>query len=45
MSEYSPTLQPILNTHIQTFQHLGLLAVILYGSFVRGEEREDSDVD
>ncbi len=41
----SNELQSILTTHTETLQPLGLLAVILFGSFVRGEEREDSDVD
>ena len=46
MSQYfSPELHAILTAHTETFQPLGLLAVILFGSFVRGEEREDSDVD
>ena len=44
-SEIESEWEPILNAHIQTFQPLGLLAVILYGSFARGEERKDSDVD
>lgn len=38
-------LQAILTTHIEAFLPLGLRALILFGSFVRGEEREDSDVD
>jgi len=41
----SSELQPILTAHIKVFQPFGLLAVILFGSFARGEEREDSDVD
>jgi predicted nucleotidyltransferase len=41
----SSELPPILTTHIDVFHPFGLLGIILYGSFVRGEEREDSDVD
>ena len=44
-TEIKPELQSILTAHTETFQPLGLLAVILFGSFVRGQEREDSDVD
>jgi predicted nucleotidyltransferase len=41
----NPELQPILTAHIETFQPFGLQCLILFGSFVRGEDREDSDVD